>query len=185
MEWRRRDCPLMYIRVSGSFGFTPQRSHKRTKNLVAVIERIQALGRVVGKIVLRVDESWRHPIEMIFMPSLRLLLVAAAACCTSAFVVPTKPKSSLVTSKALWRHFVPRNTDVWEDTHPSFDVVLKNGVLASCLALMLALPAVSLAVSGGGLDYANLDITGQNFSNGNYKGKDFTQVKWYGVPIDG
>lgn len=38
-----------------------------------------------------------------------------------------------------------------------------------------ALPAASLAVSGGGLDYANLDITGQDFSKGNYKGKDFTQ----------
>jgi len=32
------------------------------------------------------------------------------------------------------------------------------------------------AVSGGGLDYANLDITGQDFSGSNYKGKDFTQV---------
>jgi hypothetical protein len=30
--------------------------------------------------------------------------------------------------------------------------------------------------SGGGLDYANLDITGQDFSNQKYKGKDFTQV---------
>ena len=37
-----------------------------------------------------------------------------------------------------------------------------------------AMPA--LAVSGGGLDYANLDITGQDFSNNKYKGKDFTQV---------
>jgi len=32
------------------------------------------------------------------------------------------------------------------------------------------------AVSGGGLDYAGLDITGQDFSSNNYKGKDFTQV---------
>ena len=39
-----------------------------------------------------------------------------------------------------------------------------------------ALPvAAALAVSGGGLDYANLDISGKDFSNGNYKGKDFTQ----------
>ena len=40
-----------------------------------------------------------------------------------------------------------------------------------------ALPA--LAVSGGGLDYANLDITGQDFSNQKYKGKDFTQVRMF------
>mmetsp|Transcript_21499 Transcript_21499/g.20649 ORF Transcript_21499/g.20649 Transcript_21499/m.20649 type:complete len:232 (-) Transcript_21499:319-1014(-) len=51
--------------------------------------------------------------------------------------------------------------------------------VASIAALIIAisvpiLPA--LAVSGGGLDYANLDITGQDFSNGKYKGKDFTQV---------
>lgn len=35
----------------------------------------------------------------------------------------------------------------------------------------------ALAVSGGGLDYANLDITGQDYSNSKaYKGKDFTQT---------
>ena len=27
------------------------------------------------------------------------------------------------------------------------------------------------------MDYASLDLTGQDFSNGNYKGKDFTQVR--------
>lgn len=32
------------------------------------------------------------------------------------------------------------------------------------------------AVSGGGLDYANLDITASpEFAHGNFKGKDFTQ----------
>lgn len=49
-----------------------------------------------------------------------------------------------------------------------------QGLLVGCLAL----PQIAGAVSGGGLDYANLDITGQNFSNEPklYKGKDFTQV---------
>ena len=39
-------------------------------------------------------------------------------------------------------------------------------------------PIPAGAVSGGGLDYANLDITGQDFSNDakTYKGKDFSQV---------
>ena len=46
-------------------------------------------------------------------------------------------------------------------------------------ALFVASSAVvpaSLAVSGGGLDFAGLDISNQDFSKGNYKGKDFTQV---------
>jgi len=45
-------------------------------------------------------------------------------------------------------------------------------------ALLVAFAAVpsSFAVSGGGLDYAGLDISNQDFSKGNYKGKDFTQV---------
>lgn len=37
-------------------------------------------------------------------------------------------------------------------------------------------PETAYAVSGGGLDYAGLDISNEDFSNGNYKGKDFTQV---------
>lgn len=44
-------------------------------------------------------------------------------------------------------------------------------LMASC-----AFVPVSLAVSGGGLDFAGLDISNQDFSKGNYKGKDFTQV---------
>ncbi|GKZ00896.1 hypothetical protein MPSEU_001041200 [Mayamaea pseudoterrestris] len=47
---------------------------------------------------------------------------------------------------------------------------------AATSMLVLTIPIVAAAVSGGGLDYANIDITGQDFSNGNYKGKDFTQV---------
>lgn len=42
----------------------------------------------------------------------------------------------------------------------------------ACLALATS-PA--LAVSGGGLDFAGIDISGQDFSKTNYKGKDFTQ----------
>eukprot|EP00535_Pseudo-nitzschia_heimii_P004613 CAMPEP_0197177548 /NCGR_PEP_ID=MMETSP1423-20130617/3112_1 /TAXON_ID=476441 /ORGANISM="Pseudo-nitzschia heimii, Strain UNC1101" /LENGTH=282 /DNA_ID=CAMNT_0042627107 /DNA_START=53 /DNA_END=901 /DNA_ORIENTATION=- len=47
---------------------------------------------------------------------------------------------------------------------------------AALVVALAALPQVSLAVSGGGLDYAGLDISNQDFSKGNYKGKDFTQV---------
>jgi uncharacterized protein YjbI with pentapeptide repeats len=58
------------------------------------------------------------------------------------------------------------------------DAAKKLG-LGSLLALSLVMaPQASLAVSGGGLDHANMDITGQDFSNnGNaHKDKDFTQV---------
>lgn len=113
--------------------------------------------------------------------TVRLLrLLAVAACClatSSAFVVPRTSKPSLVTRQALWRHFVPRDNDVWDPETTNLVSKAKNGFLASCLALVLAIPVASLAVSGGGLDFANLDITGQDFSSGNYKNKDFTQVR--------
>ncbi|KAL7570915.1 hypothetical protein ACA910_002548 [Epithemia clementina (nom. ined.)] len=51
---------------------------------------------------------------------------------------------------------------------------------AFCIA---AAPA--LAVSGGGLDYAGLDISNQDFSGSNYKGKDFTQVIARGTKFAG
>jgi len=46
------------------------------------------------------------------------------------------------------------------------------------MMMMTTIPAPASAVSGGGLDYAGLDISGQDFSNNSktYKGKDFTQV---------
>jgi uncharacterized protein YjbI with pentapeptide repeats len=49
-------------------------------------------------------------------------------------------------------------------------------VAAALFSLIVVLPQAGMAVSGGGLDYAGTDISGQNFSNSNYKGKDFTQV---------
>ena len=58
----------------------------------------------------------------------------------------------------------PRGSSFWAAT------------AAAALVVMAALPQMSLAVSGGGLDFAGLDISNQDFSNGNYKGKDFTQV---------
>ena len=47
---------------------------------------------------------------------------------------------------------------------------------AAALALAVATTSPALVVSGGGLDFANLDITASpDFANGNFKGKDFTQ----------
>lgn len=54
--------------------------------------------------------------------------------------------------------------------------VVTGSILALGLAVSSAAP--TLAVSGGGLDFAGIDISGQDFSNNSkaYKGKDFTQV---------
>ena len=101
------------------------------------------------------------------------LLITLIFAGVSAFVPSTtKRSSSLTARKALWRHFVPR-----QDTESITTVdkpIFMNGILAFFVTAALSLPAN--AVSGGGLDYAGLDLTGQDFSNGNYKGKDFTQT---------
>jgi hypothetical protein len=55
----------------------------------------------------------------------------------------------------------------------AFQKACVQGLMIGCLAF----PQIATAVSGGGLDYANMDITGEDFSNGQYKGKDFTQVR--------
>eukprot|EP00527_Entomoneis_sp_CCMP2396_P004443 CAMPEP_0198144056 /NCGR_PEP_ID=MMETSP1443-20131203/12500_1 /TAXON_ID=186043 /ORGANISM="Entomoneis sp., Strain CCMP2396" /LENGTH=192 /DNA_ID=CAMNT_0043807389 /DNA_START=268 /DNA_END=846 /DNA_ORIENTATION=+ len=51
-------------------------------------------------------------------------------------------------------------------------------IAGTCIALSVASAAAppALAVSGGGLDYANIDISGQDFSKSSYKNKNFTQV---------
>ena len=60
-----------------------------------------------------------------------------------------------------------------------------RGVAAAfTLFAMTTLSGPAGAVSGGGLDYANLDITGQDFSNEAkaYKGKDFSvSVQRHGI----
>ena len=53
---------------------------------------------------------------------------------------------------------------------------ITTAAAAAAAALFLATAAPVNAVSGGGLDYAGLDISNQDFSKGTYKGKDFTQV---------
>ena len=64
----------------------------------------------------------------------------------------------------------------WEAFVPAKDTVkqIATNVAVSTM-LGMFIPMAAFGVSGGGLDYANLDISSQNFSGGNYKGKDFTQ----------
>ena len=54
--------------------------------------------------------------------------------------------------------------------------LVKGAAAAFTLLTMTTLSGPAMAVSGGGLDFANIDITGQDFAAKNYKGKDFTQV---------
>ena len=59
----------------------------------------------------------------------------------------------------------------------SFAPFLQTTIMAALLFLVVAIPQAGVAVSGGGLDFAGTDISGQDFSNSAaYKGKDFTQV---------
>ena len=117
-----------------------------------------------------------------------ILLLSLLALSADAFV-PVKPSSSSSSSSvgrhAFWRHWIPEtdllgipNTNnVEEESHQQILENAKTMFLGSIMAAVLLLtPQVTVAVAGGGLDYANIDITGRDFSNGNYKGKDFTQV---------
>ena len=69
--------------------------------------------------------------------------------------------------------FAGSNNSQDERSSSSRTTCIASLATATYLAFMAG-PAA--AVSGGGLDYANLDITGSpDFANGNFKGKDFTQ----------
>ena len=119
-----------------------------------------------------------------------LLATSANAFAPQRLNTNTRQLATSVEQNAFWRHWIPEpeedtfvgleSTDLQQQTQTqqtNAEEDAKTVFLGSLLAAVLMVaPQVTMAVSGGGLDYANLDITGQNFSNGNYKGKDFTQV---------
>jgi hypothetical protein len=109
---------------------------------------------------------------------------------TESFVVHNGQTSrSTVEMRALWRNWIPQadfleglsapndasNNDAVEELETN---AYRNLCMGSILAaaILVLTPQAGIAVSGGGLDYANLDITGKDFSSQSYKGKDFTQV---------
>ena len=66
--------------------------------------------------------------------------------------------------------------DVKEDSSPSSSVWIASVASVATAAFLTFAASPVGAVSGGGLDFANLDITGSpDFANKNLKGKDFTQ----------
>ena len=111
------------------------------------------------------------------------LLTASLACLSSA-VQGFRPLASVSTPSQFHHHnSLPATTTTHhsneqQQQQPSVAEQLArkcaHGLLIGCLVF----PQLAVAVSGGGLDYANIDITGQDFSNDPkaYKGKDFTQV---------
>lgn len=77
---------------------------------------------------------------------------------------------------------LPSNTQNENKASFSKDLLSVGSSLFLSLAVM-ASSSPALAVSGGGLDFANLDISNQDFSNGNYKGKDFSQVSIFVISM--
>lgn len=73
----------------------------------------------------------------------------------ASFAHGTSSSSSVVKQKLFSRRFLSKSV--------------------SALVLSLSLTAPSEAVSGGGKDFANLDIVDQDFSGQKLMGKDFTQ----------
>jgi uncharacterized protein YjbI with pentapeptide repeats len=82
--------------------------------------------------------------------------------------------SSLLVSAAAFQMPNQRNMAISSKTaQESLSVVTAASIFA--MSILSSEPAA--AVSGGGLDYAGIDISGQDFSNSKaYKGKDFTQT---------
>jgi hypothetical protein len=103
-----------------------------------------------------------------------VLLFVLALARTQAFVVQTRGRTGSFKSYLQ----VSQQHDVIENENSVTYSACRNTFAAAGLALALTLSTAlpCLAVSGGGLDFAGSDISGQDFSNSNsYKGKDFTQ----------
>ena len=66
-------------------------------------------------------------------------------------------------------------------------IALSTALAITLMASPVTQPQQALAVSGGGLDYANLDVSGDTtqFVQGNFKGKDFSQIIAKGTSFRG
>ena len=104
------------------------------------------------------------------------IAVLLAVMSTSEAFAPMRSMST--TTSAVRNHHHHHSQLNLKPSNDDLDINLsmKDLCLGSILAAGVLLSSPAGAVSGGGLDYANIDITGQDFSNNNYKGKDFTQV---------
>lgn len=109
--------------------------------------------------------------------SLRLAAATAVATCLAASSAgafqPVSSSARPITALSA----AQRNSNANDEEDVSSLLGGVRGIAAAfALFAMTTLSGPAGAVSGGGLDYANLDITGQDFSNEakTYKGKDFS-----------
>ncbi len=109
--------------------------------------------------------------------SLRLAAATAVATCLAASSAgafqPISSSARPITALSA----AQRNSNAYDEEDVSSLLGGVRGIAAAfTLFAMTTLSGPAGAVSGGGLDYANLDITGQDFSNEAkaYKGKDFS-----------
>ena len=101
---------------------------------------------------------------------MKLTLAAALPCLVTAFA-PVGHHT--VAERRLPNPLSAGGNPTDEESSGSWVTTAASWATAACLAFAVG-PAG--AVSGGGLDYVNLDITGStDFANANFKGKDFTQ----------
>ena len=101
---------------------------------------------------------------------MKLILAASLLASAGAFQMPNI------------RNTQPINVVTQESTKDIAALTTAAGIFG--MAILSPIPAS--AVSGGGMDYAGIDITGKDFSNSkDYKGKDFTQVIAKGTNFSG
>lgn len=102
--------------------------------------------------------------------NMKLSIIAAMALCpgspTQAWTFPSNP------------HYVNNIKSTSTPGTTTSSIPPAVAVTAALTAALALNPSPSVAVSGGGLDYAGTTISNQDFSNNSksYKGKDFTQV---------
>jgi hypothetical protein len=128
----------------------------------------------------------RHHRTVVWGCSTLLLLLLMASTLTTGFAPSSISRSTTnVKTTINCGHVVARKNTLLQaasnsNAFPAAAAAKTTAMTFISVALQTAVlsvggAGVALAVSGGGLDYAGLDISGQDFSKGNYKGKDFTQ----------
>ncbi|CAM9616373.1 unnamed protein product [Sphacelaria rigidula] len=115
-----------------------------------------------------------------------MLLAGAGGC--NAFVSPFTPPAlgpvgvsrrlSTPSCCARARDLPPASVLAMSAKPADFRATVATWTLAAVMfcATPLVSPSNVAAISGGGLDYAGLNLTGQDFSKGKYKSKDFSGV---------
>ena len=129
-------------------------------------------------VLFSIESDPYHPYSLFTM---KLTLLVFLPCLVTGFAPVGHHRSAaerLSSSLTATRPSSVDADDVKSSSRKSSWVTTAASWAAGALVAVAAAATPAGAVSGGGLDYANLDITGSTeFANGNFKGKDFTQGK--------